>query len=65
MDGPQNIQVKECINIEYGNLIQGWPTIMFFKHGKPVYVVQATQEARSSNKLRELAMNLKTDNNPM
>lgn len=64
IDGPEHSQVKECINIEYGNLIGGWPTIIFFKNGKPVYVVQATQEARTAIKLQEVAMKLKSGDTP-
>ena len=65
MDGPSNTQVKECINIEYDGIIQGWPTIIFFENGEPIYIVQATQEARTFEKLKELAMELKSKNAPL
>jgi thiol-disulfide isomerase/thioredoxin len=64
MDGPENVQVKECINIEYGTLIQGWPTIIFFKDGKPVFVVPPNGESRKANKLLETAMKITSGETP-
>ena len=64
LNGPENSQIKECINIEYNNLIQGWPSIIFFKDGKPIYLVEATAEARKAEKLKDVAMDIKIGNIP-
>lgn len=57
INGPENTQVKECINIEHDNIIKGWPTIMFFcKDGKPVFVVPPNRESRTSQALLKQAM---------
>ena len=65
MDGPEHPQVKECINIEHDNLIQGWPSIIFFKDGKAIYLVEATADARSAGKLKEIAMDIKMGGIPL
>ena len=65
MDGPNNTQVKECINIEHNNIITGWPTIIFFDKGEPVYVVEAENEARTANSLKEVAMSIKNGKIPV
>lgn len=58
MNGPENSEVKESINIEHKGLIQGWPTILFFKDGSPVYSVPPHEEARTSSKLIETSMKI-------
>ncbi len=64
INGPEYVQVKECINTEHGNMIMGWPTIIFFKDGKPVYVVQPNSEARKAKNLMKVAMSVTTDSVP-
>lgn len=62
INGPENKLVRECINTEHGNIIRSWPSIVFFRDGKPIHHVPGDREFRTYEQLRDKAMELMIKN---